>query len=327
MVERDEPVIEPGKVLVRVKQLGLCGSDLKTFLGHNPMVSFPRIIGHEIAAEVVDRGRGVPESLSPGTRVTLYPYSSCGTCSSCRRGRTNACRSNETMGVQCDGGATPLLCLPHTNVVPAENLSLDQTALIEPLSVGFHAVRRGAVGPGDTVVVLGCGMIGLGAIVGATRQGAGVVAVDIDEAKLEMARGVGAQTAVNSSTCDLRQAVLDMTRGQGADVVIEAVGRPATYRSAVDVVCYAGIVVYVGYASEPVSYETKDFERKELDIRGSRNGLLADFAAVVEALSAGAVNVGPLITHRFPFDHLGEALRFWKDNPLGVTKIMINDFV
>jgi L-galactonate 5-dehydrogenase len=318
-----EPTAAAGQVLVRIRQLGLCGTDLKSFVGDNPLVSFPRVIGHEIAAEVVAVGSGVQRSLRPGASVTLYPYTNCGKCSSCRKGRPNCCRANQTMGVQRDGAATLFVAVPEAKVVPAD-LPRDQVTLIEPLSVGFHAVRRGRAAPGDKVAVFGCGMIGLGAILGAARAGAEVIAIDIDDAKLALARKLGAAHGINSRGGDLVAAIGALTGGEGADVVIEAVGIPQTYRQAIDIVCFAGTVVYIGYASKEVAYETKHFVAKELDIRGSRNALPEDFADVIAMLREGRVDVAPIITHRFPFTRAGEALQFWKGHTNDVTKIVID---
>ncbi len=323
--EIPEPRPARGEVLVRVRQLGLCGSDLKSYAGDNPLVSFPRIVAHEIAGEVAAVGPGVAATLETGMRVTIYPYTSCGACSSCRKGRPNACKSNQTMGVQRDGAATLFVTVPEAKVLPAPGLSWDQVTLIEPLSVGFHAVRRGRAKSGDKVAVFGCGMIGLGAILGAARAGAEVIAIDIDDGKLALARSLGAARGINSRSEILADKVLELTAGHGADVVIEAVGLPQTYRQAVDIVCHCGTVVYIGYASKEVAYETRHFVQKELDIRGSRNALPADFADVIAMLREARVDVGAIITHRFPFARASEALPFWKAHANEVTKIVIDE--
>jgi threonine dehydrogenase-like Zn-dependent dehydrogenase len=329
-----EPEPGDGEVVVRIRQLGLCGTDLKAFQGQNPLVSYPRVIGHETAGEVVRLGPGVEADLrsglgtglAPGARVTLYPYTQCGRCSSCRKGRTNCCRYNQTMGVQRDGAATALVSVPAEKVVVTEGLDWDEVTLVEPLSVGFHAVSRGGVARGDRVVVFGCGMIGLGAIAGAARAGGEVIAVDIDDAKLETARALGASHGVNTASQDLQAAIDELTGGHGTDVVIEAVGLPQTFRSAVDVVAFAGTVVYIGYAKKEVSYDTSLFVAKELDIRGSRNAMPADFAGVVAMLKEEKTRVGPIITQRYPFARAGEALSFWSENAAQVTKIVIDRF-
>jgi threonine dehydrogenase-like Zn-dependent dehydrogenase len=324
--EIEDPRPGPGEVLVGMRQMGLCGTDLKSFAGQNPLVSFPRVIGHETACEVLETGPDVPGEIKAGLRTTLYPYTSCGTCSSCRRDRAYACRYNQTMGVQRDGACSPLLTVPHEKLVPTPDLSWDETTLVEPLSVGFHAARRGEISKGHRVVVFGCGMIGLGAIVGSARAGGEVIAVDIDDAKLETARSLGAAHGVNSVTEDLAERVQELTGGDGADVVIEAVGLPQTFRAAVDLACWAGVVVYIGYAKKEVAYDTSLFVAKELDIRGSRNAMPEDFRNVTDLLSTHSVGVEPIITQRYPFSETPAALSFWTENTGVVTKIVIEEF-
>src|SRR5688500_1322074 len=286
--ERPQPAPAPGEVLLQVKQVGFCGTDLNTFRGLNPLVSYPRIPGHEIAAVIAEVTPGVPAGLSVGMETTVMPYTTCGTCPSCRSGRVNACRRNQTLGVQRDGAFTEFIAVPWEALVRSEKLSLAEHALVEPLSVGFHAVDRGRVTSADTVLVFGCGMIGLGAISGAALgRGARVIAVDVDDAKLALARKAGAAETVNSSTGTLHDTLQALTDGDGPSVAIEAVGLPATFRAAVDEVSFAGRVVYIGYVKEPVSYETKSFVMKELDILGSRNARRQDFADVITALESG----------------------------------------
>lgn len=314
----------PGEVLLQVRRVGYCGSDLNTFRGANPMVSLPRIPGHEIAAVIAEVTAGVPEGFRPGVETTLLPYTTCGQCTSCRSGRVNACRSNQTLGVQRDGGLTEYLVAPWQKLVRSEKLSLTEHALVEPLSVGFHAVERGQVTAADTVLVFGCGMIGLGAISGAALlRGARVIAVDVDDAKLALAQKAGAAVTINSRTQDLAERVRELTQGDGPNVVIEAVGLPATFRAAVDLVAFAGRVVYIGYAKEAVSYETKYFVMKELDIRGSRNATRANFDDVVRVLESGRYPVAETITRTVPFAEAGPALAAWSADPARVTKIHI----
>ncbi len=317
------PVPGPTDVLVRVKMLGLCGSDLKTYRGENPLVGYPLIPGHEIAGEIADRGERVPEDYRRGMLVTVVPYSACGTCAACRAGRANCCRDNRTMGVQRAGAAAQLIAVPYAKVLPAGSLKAEQAVLVEPLSVGWHAIDRGGVSKHDTVLVFGCGVIGLGAIAAAAHRGATVVAADIDAGKLEKARAFGAKHVLNSREGGAASFVEDITCGEGADVVVEAVGLPETYRQAVDLVSYAGRVVYIGYSKEPVCYETKHFVTKELDIRGSRNALDTDFEAVIGMLVSGRIDPGWLLTNRFPFARTPEAFEHWDSHPENVTKLVI----
>lgn len=322
--EKAAPVPADGEVLLRVRRLGFCGSDLNTFRGGNPLVSFPRIPGHEIAATIQAVTPGVPTEFQPGQAVTLLPYTTCGHCSACRAGRVNACRHNQTLGVQQDGAFTEWIVAGWEKLIPAPTLGLHEIALVEPLAVGFHAVARGRVAPSDTVLVFGCGMIGLGAVAGAAlHRGATVIAVDVEDRKLEVARRAGAAHVINSAKENLHERLLALTDGHGPDVAIEAVGLPATFTACVDEVCFAGRVVYIGYAKAPVSYETKYFVMKELDIMGSRNATRTDFAEVVRLLSSGRYPVEETITRTVPFDESGEALAAWAANPGAITKIHV----
>jgi len=323
-IERPQPVPAPGEVLLKIKRLGYCGTDLNTFRGLNPLVTYPRIPGHEIAAVIAGMAAGVPPQFKPGMETTVLPYTTCGKCPSCRSGRVNACRSNQTLGVQRDGAFTEFIAVPWEKLVRSEKLSLAEHALVEPLSVGFHAVERGRVAQADTVLVFGCGMIGLGAISGASLlRGARVIAIDVDDAKLALAKKAGAAETINSKTENLHEKLQSLTNGDGPGVVIEAVGLPATFRAAVDEVSFAGRVIYIGYAKEAVSYETKYFVMKELDIHGSRNATLQNFIDVIKVLESGRYPVKETITRCVPFAEAGSALAQWASDPSRVTKIHV----
>lgn len=316
------PIPREGEVLLQVKRIGYCGSDLSTFRGANPLVQYPRIPGHEIAAVVAEITRGVPEAIRVGAATTVLPYTACGQCASCRAGRTNACQHNQTLGVQRDGALTEYIAVPWQKLRPAA-LSLPELALVEPLSVGFHAAARGRVAAGETVLVLGCGMIGLGAIAGAAARGATVVAADIAASKLELARKSGAAHVIDSSRGDLHARLQELTDGRGPSVVIEAVGSAATYVAAVEEVAFAGRVVYIGYGKAPVSYETKFFVLKELDILGSRNATDEDFDAVIRLLGSGRYPSLDTITRTATWNEAGQALDAWSADPASATKIQI----
>lgn len=321
-VDAPAPAPASGEALLRVRRLGYCGSDLSTFRGANPLVSYPRIPGHEIAAEIVALGSGVPAEVKVGALVTVVPYTACGRCTACRAGRL--CRHNQTLGVQRDGACSEFISVPWQTLLFAPGLSLEALALVEPLSVGFHAVERGRVSAADTVAVLGAGMIGLGAIAGAAQTGARVIAVDVDDAKLALARRAGASETINSRAESLHERLQALTGGDGPAVVIEAAGAPETFRAAVDEVCFAGRVVYIGYAKAPVTYETKYFVMKELDILGSRGALRPNFEAVIRLLQSGCYPISETITRTVPLAEAGEALRAWDANPATVTKIHLS---
>ncbi len=324
VVDIEKPIAGEAELLLRLKYVGFCGSDLNTFLGKNPMVRYPRVPGHEISAEIAEAGRGVPDGFSPGEAVTVIPYTSCGKCPSCRRGREYACRFNQTLGIQRDGAMLEYLAVPWQKVLKAPALDAQALAMVEPLTVGFHAIERGRITASDTVVVMGCGMIGAGAILAASNRGAKVIAVDIDDHKLVLAGKLGARYPINSKDADLHNALSDITGGDGPDVVVEAVGSPLTYTAAVEEVAFTGRIVCIGYAGDDVSLSTRLFVQKELDILGSRNATVDDFRAVISCLEQENYHVDSLITHKTGFSGAGQALKQWADDPGRVMKILLD---
>ena len=323
VVDMEQPKPQAGEVLVKMCFVGDCGSDLNTYLGRNPMVQLPVIPGHEIGGQIAELGEGVPASLKVGQTVTINPYTNCGTCSSCLSGRVNACQFNQTLGVQRNGAMSDYIVVPWQKVIPADGVTPRDAALIEPMSVGFHAVDRAQVTDLDVVMVIGCGMIGVGAIVRAALRGATVIAADIDDEKLALAKELGAKYAINTMTEDVHARLQALTNGHGPNVVIEAVGSPVTYRAAVEEVAFTGRVVYIGYAKSDVSYTTKLFVQKELDIRGSRNALPADFRAVINYLQLGACPTDELISAVVSAEEASEAMQQWAATPAKVFRILV----
>lgn len=323
VIEIAEPVLGDDEVLLKMKYVGFCGSDLNTYRGGNPMVRMPVVPGHEVGAEVVKVGKNVPEGLKPGMTVTVNPYTNCGKCASCRNGRVNACQHNETLGVQRWGAMCEYISLPWEKVIPAGLLTPRTCALIEPMSVGFHAVSRAQVTDIDVVLVIGCGMVGMGAVVRSVQRGATVVAADIDDEKLSLARQMGASYTINTMTEDVHARLLEMTSGFGPDVVIEAVGSTPTYQMAVDEVAFTGRVICIGYAKSEVSFQTKYFVQKELDIRGSRNAQPSDFRAVIHYLERGTCPVDRLISNVVTPENAEAAMKQWDENPGKVFRILV----
>ena len=312
-----------GEVLLKLCYVGFCGSDINTFMGRNGMALNPVIPGHEVGAVIEAVGEGVPDGLKPGMVVTVNPYTNCGKCASCRNGRVNACQHNETLGVQRNGAMREMITLPWEKVVPAGLLTPKVCALVEPMSVGFHAVSRAQVTDIDVVVVIGCGMVGMGAVVRSALRGATVVAADIDDSKLALARQMGASYTINTKTEDVHQRLLEITGGFGPDVIIEAVGSTVTYQMAVDEVAFTGRVVCIGYAKAEVSFQTKYFVQKELDIRGSRNAMPQDFRAVIHYLERGTCPTEALITKVVRPEEALSAMQWWSQNPGKVFRIIV----
>ena len=311
------------EVLLKLEYVGFCGSDLNTFMGRNTMALNPVIPGHEIGAIIEAVGSEVPENLKPGMVVTCNPYTNCNHCASCRNGRVNACQHNETLGVQRNGAMKEYILMPWEKIIPAGTLSAKTSALIEPMSVGFHAVSRAQVTDVDTVMVIGCGMVGMGAIVRAVTRGATVIAADLDDEKLALAKQMGAAYAINTKTEDVHQRLADLTGGFGPDVIIEAVGNPFTYQMAVNEVAFTGRVVCIGYAKSEVTFQTKYFVQKELDIRGSRNALPEDFRAVVRYLQQGSCPREDLISRIETPEEALTAMQEWSADPGKVFRILV----
>lgn len=324
LIEKEKPTIKDGEVLVKIKYVGFCGSDLNTFLGKNPMVKLPVIPGHEIGAEIEEVGADVPAKFQKGVACTVNPYTNCENCPSCRNGRPNSCQFNETFGVQRNGAMCGYIAVPWRKVMIDKDITSPRDfALVEPMSVGFHAVSRAQVTDLDTVLVIGCGMIGIGAIVRSALRGAKVIVSDVDDSKLELAKELGAHYTINSMTEDIHQRLQEITNGTGPDVVIEAVGAPITYQTAIKEVAFTGRVVCIGYAKTEIAFETKLFVSKELDIRGSRNAMPEDFRAVMEYMKRGTCPVDKLITKIYKPEQAQEALESWSAEPGKVFRILI----
>lgn len=325
IIQLDAPAAPgAGEVLLRLHYVGFCGSDINTFMGRNTMALNPVIPGHEVGAVIEAVGEGVPEGLKPGMTVTCNPYTNCNKCASCRNGRVNACQHNETLGVQRNGAMREFITLPWEKVIPAGLLSTKTCALVEPMSVGFHAVSRAQVTDIDVVLVIGCGMVGMGAVVRSASRGATVIAADIDDEKLALAKQMGATYVINTKTEDVHGRLMEMTSGFGPDVVIEAVGSPMTYQMAVDEVAFTGRVICIGYAKSEVSFQTKYFVQKELDIRGSRNAMPSDFRAVIHYLEKGTCPTEELITKVIRPEEAYDTMCWWSQNPGKVFRILVD---
>jgi threonine dehydrogenase-like Zn-dependent dehydrogenase len=321
--EIEKPSIGPDEVLLKIGMVGFCGGDLNGFKGLFELQEYPNVLGHEVGGTIEAMGSQVPDSFKLGNKVTVYPYLNCGKCISCRKGRRNACQDNKTMGVRRPGAMTRYIAIHWQDLFISEKLSLKELALVEPLTVGFHAAARGRVSSQDRVAVIGCGIVGMGAIASAVNRGAEVIAIDIDDSKMDIAKKIGVAHTINTSREDLHEALMRITDGDGPDVIIEAVGNATTYRAAVDEVAYTGRVVCVGYAKSAVEFNTGIFVRKEIEILGSRN-CTDEFPEVIAYLEAGKFPVEDVISKTVSLDDAGAALADWAANAKGITKIMVD---
>lgn len=321
-IQINEPIISPTDVKIEVHYIGLCGSDLNSYRGLMPFVTLPRIPGHEISGIVIEKGDKVPDNIQIGDKVTVSPYTRCGVCPACKAGRDNCCQFNQTLGVQRDGALTELITVPFEKVFVSHALTLEELVLIEPLSVGYHGANRGGVNETDTVLLLGCGTIGMGALFAALRKGAKVIALDIDDAKLEQARKFGAHYTINSLKQDPQAEIFRITGNEGVSIAIEAAGTPVTFNMALDLVAFAGRIVSIGYSKNETGIKTQLLVSKELNIYGSRNALRV-FPAVISMFEKKEKPFTDLITKIYSFDEVNEAFKFWHENTGIVSKLLI----
>jgi len=322
-VEIPEPITGPSDILIEIQYVGLCGSDLNSYRGLMPLVTLPRVPGHEISGIIIEKGINVPSAFAVNDKVTISPYTHCGVCPACRKGRTNTCEFNQTLGVQRDGALTHYIAVPFEKVFVSHQLSFEELTLVEPLSVGYHGANRGNLTETDTVVILGCGTVGIGALSASVRKGATVIAIDIDDSKLENAKKFGATYVINAVKDDVKKKVLKLTHNEGASMVIEAAGTPGTFKLAMDCVCFSGSIVFIGYHKHEVSFDAPLLVKKELNLYGSRNAL-REFSSVISMLEQKEKPFMSMITKVFPFNETPEAFMFWDKNTGSVSKILID---
>lgn len=321
----DVPEPQPGAtdVLLDVRTVGICGSDVHLFRGDHPYRVFPMIYGHEFAATVRSVGEQVT-GLEPGTLVVVEPLIACGACYPCRVGRHNCCTTLEVIGVHRNGGLAQSVVVPAQRVYPVPaDLDPHVAALCEPFSIGMQAVARGDIRDDDRLVVLGAGPIGLAVLAIAKERGAVVAVVDLLASRLELARTFGADVLINGARDDVLHTVLDWTDGDGASVVVEATGNVRAMESSVDLVAAAGRIVLVGVTTKPVTLPGVEWTRKELTILGSRNNA-GRFGDAVQFVTQHRHAVAAMITQRFAFDAVVQAFTLADTQPDHVCKIVIH---
>lgn len=326
VIEKDAPAVKPQDVLIRIHRVGLCGTDLQSYRGVAALTNYPLIPGHELGGEVVSCGPEVPVGLfHAGDRVTVKPYFNCGHCYPCSIDRINCCENSRTMGVQMQEGALcELISVPYGNVMQCGDLSYEEIALIEPLSVGAHLVSRANVSEGEFVLVFGCGVIGSGAISAAHFRGAKVIVADIADEKKATADAMGAYAFVNPQTQNLKEEIDRITDGAGVSVALEAIGIRSTMAEAIEAVNFAGRVGYVGYSKLPIEANATLIVKKELTIVGSRNALIDEFHSVMQNISARKLDFKRLISATYPVDEAPKAFADWDASPGNITKIQIS---
>ncbi len=321
----------PNTALLKIKQVGICGTDLHAFEGNQPFFQYPRILGHEICAELLELPDSGPQDQAgrstqpqPGQLVSLIPYFNCGSCIACRRGKPNCCASIQVAGVHTDGALREFVEVPLTAIIPGNGLSADQLALVEPLAIGAHAVNRARIQPEDFVLVMGAGPIGLGLMDIARLSGAQVIALDINANRLEFCRkNLGINHLVNPKSENAVEAVLEITRGDMATSVFDATGNLAAIESGLQFLAHGGNYVLVGLQKQPFSFSHPGFHKRETTLMSSRNATRKDFDLVMNALGENKINPDNYITHRINFNELAAAFPDLSNPANKVVKAMV----
>lgn len=327
-VELEPPQLTPGMAIVRIKRIGICGTDYHAFRGNQPFFTYPRVLGHELAGviEAIEgdiRNDANPTDLKSGDQVGIIPYLECGDCVACRVGKTNCCVNMKVMGVHVDGGMRELIAVPITHLIAANELSLDETAALEPLSIGAHAVRRAEIKEGETVMVIGGGPIGLGVMALAKHKGARVIAMDVQDDRLAFGREWAKVDECVNALQDAEARLEELTEGEYPTVVFDCTGNPASMNKAFNYVAHGGKLVYVGLAKADISFHDPDFHKRELTLMGSRNATYEDFLHVKRAIEDGALNIASYITHRAPFEGMIDQFEQWMKPESKVIKAMV----
>jgi len=319
--QRPQPVRQPGEVLVRVKRVGVCGTDMHIFTGHQPYLSYPRVMGHEFSGLVEEAD--ADSGLAPGDSVFVMPYLSCGKCIACRQGKTNCCVAIQVLGVHRDGAFTEYLSVPSRFVHRAEGVSLDQAAMLEFLAIGAHAVRRSQVQSGERVLVAGAGPIGLAVMLFAKLRGAQVVALDSRRDRLDVAlKELGIHAAVPVGEGDEAQ-LSQLTGGEHFDAVFDATGNPGAMERGFRFIAHGGRYVLVSIVQGDIRFSDPEFHKREATLLSSRNATDEDFATVLTAMRAGLVPDRAMATHRMALADVPERFASLLDPAQGVIKALV----
>ncbi|NQD69539.1 zinc-binding alcohol dehydrogenase family protein [Sphingobacterium shayense] len=301
------PEPSAGESLLKVRKIGICGTDIHAFSGNQPFFSYPRILGHEVAAEYI---KGDAKGFSVGDKVTVIPYFTKGEDIASRMGKPNCSSDMRVLGVHIDGAMAEYVVVPSSSVRKLEGLDFDDLVLVEPLSIGAHGLQRGQLTAGEDVLVIGAGPIGLGIIALASKAGARVIALDMDKKRLAMAASLGAEAVVNALDEDVHQQIADLTGGDMVPLVFDASGSRVAINNAFSFMAHGGRYVLVGLQKQEITFSHPEFHKREGTLMSSRNALSSDFDYVMQRLSSGDIKSAQFITNRVPF---GEAASLFLD--------------
>jgi len=320
--EKEAPIPKIGEALLKINQVGICGTDLHAYAGNQAFFSYPRILGHELAAEILEIGDN-EQGLKKGDKVIIMPYISCQKCIACRNEKTNCCTNIQVLGVHADGGMQEMITVPTDILIPAGNLSDHAIALVEPLAIGAHAIRRAAVKKGEFVLVIGCGPIGIGMMKLAQIDGAKVIAMDINQERLEYAKkDIGVDFIVNALEEPLEK-IKEITNGDLATAVFDATGSQRALETGINYMAHGGRYVLVGLSKGNLTFSHPSIHSKETTLMCSRNATFEDFRKVKDALETGLFPTASFITHQVDFTEMIGNFDSWLNPETGVIKAMV----
>jgi len=321
--EIEAPVPTPGNTLIKIKRIGICGTDLHAFEGTQPFFNYPRILGHELAGEIVSLSDA--PGFEIGEAVTFVPYFNCGKCIACRSGKPNCCTSIKVSGVHIDGGMAEYISVPSYSLVHGDGLTYDELALVEPLAIGAHGIRRAGVQQDDVVLVVGAGPIGLGTMEFARIAGAKVIALDINDARLRFCREkLRVDYTVNAMTEDVAERLREITNGDMPTIIIDATGNLNAINNAFAYLAHGGTFVLIGLQKGDISFSHPEFHKREATLMSSRNATRQDFEHVISCMKKGLVEPTNYITHRVTFDEVKDQFESWLKPETGVIKAMVS---
>ncbi len=318
----DKPELLKDTAIIKIRRIGICGTDLHAYRGTQPYFSYPRILGHELAGELMEFDNA--PGFSVGEAVTFIPYFNCGTCIACRSEKPNCCSSIQVCGVHIDGGMVEYLRVPTYSLVHGEGLSYDELALIEPLAIGAHGVRRADVKKDEFVVVIGAGPIGLGTIEFARIAGGKVIVIDVSDGRLQFCQdNLKIEHTINPAKENAVEKVREITNGDMASVVIDATGNLNAINGGINYLAHGGRYVLIGLQKEAFSFSHPEFHKRESTLMSSRNATRDDFEYVIDCMKKGLVNAKNYITHQTSFDKIKDEFEGWLDPVNGVIKAMV----
>ena len=318
----EAPVLKPGHAIIKIRRIGICGTDLHAYTGTQPYFTYPRILGHELAADLIEAD-GV-NGFVPGEALTVMPYFNCGKCIACRNGKPNCCTDIKVCGVHVDGAMRTYLSVPSYSLIKSEGLSYDELALTEPLAIGAHGIRRGNVQKDEFVLVIGAGPIGLGTMMFAKIAGAKVIALDINDQRLQFCKHkLQTQYVINASKEDVLTRLRKITMGDMPTVVIDATGNQKAINNALQYLAHGGRFILIGLQKEEICFSHPEFHKRETTLMSSRNATREDFNHVINSIKNGLINPSILITHRVKFNEVKDAFPGWSDPKTNVIKAMV----